>query len=178
MTAINADGLFIKFGREAAQPRPGGEVQSSGGKHEYRFKLDYTEALSATPALLDGPIAGSMGVMLPKGLFIEEVEIVTETAFTSSGTIASSTLQIGLIREDMSTTYSNTALTTASFTGGNIDAAGEKNVLRIGSTGVGALVGTTLAHDGYVIVANTAHASHPFTAGKAMVTVRGYFPVA
>jgi len=28
MTWINADGVFVKFGRETAQPRPGGEVQS------------------------------------------------------------------------------------------------------------------------------------------------------
>ncbi len=178
MTWINADGVFVKFGRETAQPRPGGEVQSADGKHSYRFTVDYREARSATPAVVDGLVAGSMGVLIPKGLFIEEVEIVAEAAFTSSGTIGSATFQLGIIREDMSTTYDVDAFTTTSFVGSALDAAGEKSVIRIGSTGVGSAVGTVLANDGYVIVANTAHASHPFTAGKALVTVRGYFPVA
>ena len=177
MTWINPDGVFVKFGRETAQPRPGGEISTMDGKHAYRFTINYTDALSATPTVLDGAVTGSMGVLIPKGLFVEEVEIVAEAAFTSSGTIGSSTMQIGLIREDQSTTYDVDAFTTTAFVGGVFDAAGEKTVIRIGSTGCGSAVGTTLANDGYVIVANTAHASHPFTAGKMVVTVRGYFPV-
>ena len=33
-----------------------------------------------------------------------------------------------------------------------------------------------LSEDGVIVVANTAHGSHPYTAGKAIVKVRGYYP--
>lgn len=176
MAGINADGLFVKYGRDTAQPSVGGEVSTLGGKHSYRFVINYTDCLSATPTVLDGPISGSNGILLPKGLFVEEVETVTEVAFTSSGTIGSANIQLGLIREDLSTTFDVDGLTATTFVGSLFDAAGEKQVLRIGSTGVGSAVGTTLANDGILIVANTAHATHPLTAGKMVVTIRGYFP--
>ena len=40
----------------------------------------------------------------------------------------------------------------------------------------GALVGTDPTEDGVIVGANTAHGSHPYTAGKAIVKIRGYFP--
>lgn len=178
MSWLNADGLYQKFGTEETVVVRGGEY-NTGGHPEmvFEFKIAYTDALSATASIL-GTVteSGSAGVMIPKGMYIEEVEVITEAAFTSSGTIGSSTLVIGLVREDRSTTHDVDAFTSTSFVGGAFDAAGEKTVLRIGSTGVGSAVGTVLAHDGLVIVANSAHASHPFTAGRAIVRVKGYMP--
>jgi hypothetical protein len=116
-------------------------------------------------------------VVIPEGLRVEEVEVFTQTAFTSSGTIGSSTFSVGLKkRSDRSTELDHDGLLTASFVGSLIDAVGEKNTVKVGSTGAGALIGTTLTEDGVIVVANTQHGSHPFTAGKAVVRVRGYYP--
>jgi hypothetical protein len=115
--------------------------------------------------------------VLPEGLRIEEVEVFTQTAFTSSGTIGSATFVLGLKqRADRSTELDHDGLLTASFVGSSIDAAGEKTVVRVGSTGAGALIGTTLSQDGVIVIANTQHGSHPYTAGKAVVRIRGYYP--
>lgn len=178
MVWTNSDSLHVRFGQETAQPAQGGEVSNLGGQHKFTFVIKYTDLLSATAAIVDGVTAGALGVKIPKGLYVEEVEVVAETAFTSSGTIGSSTLVMGLIREDRSTTYDVDGFTTTAFVGGVLDAAGEKTVLRIGSTGAGAFIGTALANDGYIVAANSAHATHPYTAGKVKVTITGYYPSA
>lgn len=178
MSWQNSDGLYVKFGPEEGKPALGGETNALGSIHTYEVVIDYTEAQSATYAIVDGGSAlGPQGVVIPEGLRITEVEVFTQTAFTSSGTIGSATFSVGLKkRSDRSTELDHDGLLTASFVGSAIDAAGETSVVRIGSTGVGALVGTTLSEDGVIVVANTAHASHPYTAGKAVVKVRGYYP--
>lgn len=178
MSWQNNDGLYVKFGSEEGVSAQGGEYNKSGNQHEYEVVVDYSEALSATAAIIDGGSAlGPQGVVIPEGLRIEEVEVFTETAFTSSGTIGSSTFVLGLKkRSDRSTELDHDGLLTASFVGGSIDAAGEKTVVRVGSTGAGALIGTTLSEDGVLVIANSAHASHPYTAGKAIVRIRGYYP--
>ncbi len=183
MSWLNSDGLYIKYGNEEAGQAKGGEYRMSDDNiHEYAFTIDYRDVLSATQTVLgsvaySGQTAGTFGVIIPKGLRITEVETFAETAFTSSGTIGSATMQIGLAsKADRSTVLSATALTTAAVVGSTFDAAGEANVIRVGSTGAGAYIGTTLAASGVVIVANSAHAAHPYTAGKLIVKVRGYFP--
>ncbi len=181
MSWTNNDGLFIKYGAEEVAVARGGEyAEGLAGDVVYEFSVNYTDALSATAGILGdaGSETGSFGVMIPKGLRIKEVEVVTHTAFTSSGTIGSASLVMGLIREDRSTTYDVDGFTTTAFVGGVFDAAGETTVVRIGTTGAGAFIGTTLANDGLVVVANAGHASHPFTAGRAIVRVRGYWPTA
>lgn len=179
MSWMNSDGLYTKFGSEEGHIARGGEVATNGDMHTFEFVVQYTDALSASAQILgeaSGTLTGPFGVMIPKGFFVEEVETIAETAFTSSGTIGTSTMVMGLIREDRSTAYTANGLTTTSFAGGSFDAAGEKTVLRVGSTGAGAFIGTALANDGLVVVANSQHASHPYTAGKLVVRVRGYFP--
>lgn len=173
-TWTNNDGLFIKFDTAEAALARGGMRSDALGNHVIEFVVDYTDAASASATII-GNSAGAYGVHIPKNLFIEEIEFVVETAFTSSGTIGSSTLVLGLIRDDRSTTYDVDGLTTTSFVAGVLDAAGEKTVLRVGGTGAGALIGTQLANNGYVVAANSAHASHPFTAGSVRVRVIGHY---
>lgn len=178
MSWTNSDGLYVKFGTEETAVARGAEYTNDIGQHVIEFVVDYTDALSATASILgsaSGTETGSYGVMVPKNLFIEAVETFVETAFTSSGTIGTSTLVMGLIRDDRSTTYDVDGLTTASWTGGNLDAAGERVYLVVGGTGAGALIGTELANDGLIVVANSQHASHPFTAGSVRVRVIGHF---
>lgn len=180
MTWMNNDGLFQKFGPEEATVSKGGEFKTFGQVRSIEFDIAYTDALSATASIL-GSVSdtnaggvGSYGIEVPAGVRIESVEVLTETAFTSSGTIGSASMVIGLIRKDRSTTYDVDGFTTSSFVGGAFDAAGERTYIVPGVTGVGAFIGTTLANPGYIVVANAGHASHPFTAGKMKVRINYY----
>jgi hypothetical protein len=181
MSWTNADGLYVKFGSEEAIVARGGEQQSFDGRHIIEFYIDYTDALSATAAVLGDASgnttgAGAFGVVIPKNLLIEEVQVYAETAFTSSGTVGSADLTFGTVRAtDRSTAIDVDGLST--IAGSVIDALGETTVLRKGGTGAGALIGTNASatYDGVIVVANTAHASHPFTAGRARVRVVGHY---
>lgn len=180
MSWTNSDGLYIKYGAEEVAVARGGEyANGEGADLVYEFAVNRADLLSATYTILgeaSGGETGSFGVVLPKGLRIKEVQTFAETAFTSSGTIGSAVISIGLKREDRSTELDHDGLTTTAFVGSLFDAAGETQVVRVGTTGAGALIGTTLANDGVVVVANTAHGSHPLTAGRLIVKVIGYFP--
>lgn len=179
MSWQNSDGLYVKFGLEEGKSAVGGEYNKDGNIHEYEFTIGYAEVLSATGAILDGGSAlGPFGVVIPEGLRVEEVETVVNTAFTSSGTIGSATMVIGVIAKDRSTTFDADGFTTTAATGTVLGLAtvGTKTVIRVGSTGAGSALGTTLSADGVVIAANSAHASHPYTAGELRVRIRGYYP--
>ena len=181
MTWTNSDGLTVKFGVEEAAIARGGQTVDANGDYNHTFYIDYRDVLSATAAILGsvaGPDAvGSYGVVVPKGLLVHSVEVLTETAPTSSGTVASANLVMGFIRDDLSTTYDVDGLSTTSFVIGTVlETAGERVNLVPGATGAGALIGTTLANDGVIVVANSTHASHPYTAGKWRVTVKGFYP--
>lgn len=175
----NNDGLVVKFGADEGDPVKGGEVRSASSIHSIDFTIDYTDALSATNAIVgsaSGSYDGAYGIMVPKGARIKALETVAEAAFTSSGTIGSSTLLIGLKKwSDLSTELDHDGFTTASFVGSLFDAAGERQYVTIGSTGVGALVGTTLSEAGVISCSNSAHASHPYTAGKLRCRLEYYF---
>ena len=177
MSWMNSDGLFVKFGREEADTAAGGAYNVDGALKEIEVDIPYTELLSATAAIV-GSVGnpGARGVQLPKGALIEEVEIVVTTAFTSSGTIGSATLVMGTVEAgDRSTAADVDGLTTSSATGTalGLATAGTKTVLRQGSTGHGADVGgDALTENQILVAANSAHASHPFTAGEVKVRIR------
>lgn len=170
MSWMNSDGLYVKFGTEEGAAALGGEV-STTERHMIEFVINYTEVLSATAAIIDGGSGtGARGVIIPKGARLEGMEVVVETAFTSSGTIGSSTLVMGTKKaSDRSTELDHDGLTTTSFVAGVLDAVGERTYVTVGVTGAGDDWGTTLAEDGVLVAANSAHASHPYTAGKARI---------
>jgi len=176
-TWTNNDGLFIRYGADEAEVAPGGQLSTDGSLHEIEVVLPYTDFDSATPSLPHS--TDSFGVVVPKGARIEEIVTVVETQFTSSGTIGSSTLSMGLKKaSDRSTELDHDGFTTASATGTALGLAtvGTKTVIRVGSTGAGALLGTTLSENGVLVLANTAHATHPHTAGKIRIRIRYLFP--
>jgi hypothetical protein len=177
---MNSDGLYVKFGLEEGKSALGGEYSKDGNIHEYEVTINYTEVLSATAAIIDGGSAvGPFGVVIPEGLKITEVETFVATAFTSSGTIGSATLVMGLVKaSDRSTELDLDGFTTSSFVGGAFDAVGETTLIRTGTTGAGAFLtaAATISENGVFVAANSAHASHPFTAGKLIVKIRGYYP--
>lgn len=175
MSWTNSDGLYVKFAKEEGQVASGGDKLTAGGIQVIEVDIPYTELLSATDAIV-GSVAnpGARGVIVPKGARIMAVETLVTTAFTSSGTIGSSTLLLGLIKaSDRSTELDFNGFTTASYVGSKLDAVGERNYQEVGTTGSGALIGTSLSEDGVLSASNSAHASHPYTAGE--VKVRIYF---
>lgn len=177
---VNSDGLVVKFGADEGDALKGGTIKSFDNVYRTIFTVDYTDALSATYSVLGSASTstdGVLGVTIPKGARIKAIEVVTQSAFTSSGTIGSSVLSIGLKKySDLSTELDHDGFLTASFVGSAIDAVGERSYIVPGSTGAGALIGTTLAETGVIALANTAHATHPYTAGKAIVTVEWFYP--
>jgi hypothetical protein len=176
-TWTNNDGLFIRYGDDEAEVAKGGQLSTDGSLHEVEAILPWTDFDSATPLLPHS--TDSFGVVLPKGARIEEIETVVHAAFTSSGTIGSSTLVLGLKKgSDRSTELDHDGFTTTSATGTALGLAtvGTKTVIRVGSTGAGALLGTTLAENGVLVASNSAHGSHPHTAGTVVIRIRYRFP--
>lgn len=174
---VNSDGLFVRIGTSEATSAKGGSKPLISGNHEVEFELTAADIASATAAI---PGSDAFGVVLPKGARIEEVETVVQTAFTvSSGTLGSATVVLGLkSAADRSTDLSTTALTTSSATATvlSLGTVGSKVVTRVGSTGAGAYLGTTLAANGVIAVANSTHGSNPFNAGVLKVRVRFFYP--
>lgn len=175
MTWMNNDGLFVKFGAEEGAVWRGGEV-SDAQRHEVEWIINASDVVSATNSILGSiktasdSMAGTFGIEIPKGARIERLETIVVTPFTSSGTIGTSTLLMGLIKDsDRVTELDFDGFTTASFVGSLFDAAGETQAVIVGSTGAGALLGTTLAESGVVSVSNSQHGAHPFTAGRLKV---------
>jgi hypothetical protein len=164
MSYSSPDGLLLKFGTEKAVAQKAGEYRTNGRLHEVECKITLT-ALADAAAIPTGTDL----VLFPSGARIEEIEVVGETAATSAG---SAVLNIGLVREDRTTAYDDDGFV-AALAKTAIDAAGEKNVIRVGSSGAGALIGTTLANKGYL---SANYDTAAFTAGVVVVTVRYYIP--
>lgn len=128
--------LYRLYGPDKATPTKVGEYCTTGSLREIRARIDLTTLGTARSIIGD--------VTLVPKMRIEEIEIVVLTAATSSG---SGTLNIGVVREDRTTTYDDDGFVAAlALTA--LDAAGEKTVIRVGSTSAGALLGTTLANPG------------------------------
>lgn len=187
MSWMNSDGLFVKFGTEEAAVARGGEYAYPYlGQHIIDFIIDWKDCLSATAAVLGSvatvaqPLTGTFGVLVPEGFIPEALFIKAVTAFTSSGTIGSSTLVIGTIKaSDRTTEYDFDDFTTSSFVAGVLDATSEgpttENAVRVGTTGAGDGYGVAYTENAVICVANSAHASHPYTAGVAHCRLVGRY---
>lgn len=184
MAWINSDALRVKFAKEESASARGGEYGTPDqGRHVIDFTIDWKDLLSATAVILGNtatvanPQTGSR-VVVPKGFIPEQMETTALVAFTSSGTIGSSTMVIGLNKQSDETALNADAFTTTSFVGGVFDAANENVVIKVGATGVGDQFGVALTENGVISVANSAHASHPYTAGVLKCRLIGRFGLA
>ena len=154
----NSDGLYVKFGTEVGTAGKAGSYEYDGPLRLVELDLTDLSLLTTTGVIQD------YNTILPKNAFIEKVDIICTTAVTSGG---SATLDIGLISTDTTSAYDDdgliAALAIASF-----NATGEGVSLSVNSTSAGALIGTVLASNGYLVASyNTA----AFTAGACKVRI-------
>jgi hypothetical protein len=159
---FNNDGLLLKFGVDEGAATVAGEVPTAGIHRQVEVRIDLTKLSTATQLILADTTFAA------KNARIEEVEVEVESGATSGG---AATLDFGIVRNDRTTELdfdgfvAAAALTT-------IDTAGKRLTLIRGSTGAGALIGTTLANPGYFVAkAGTA----VFTGGVLKARVKFYF---
>jgi len=157
----NNDGLYIKYGTDEVVPAVVGEVLAGAGDlHEVEIDLVYTQIASASsPKILNDT------VIIPDNAFIERVQVVTLTAWDSSGDTF--VLNLGLIKTDRSTEHDYNGLI-AALPQASMDPAGEVQEIIIGHTYVGAKVGTVLADPGYITADYDTAAP---TAGRSTIRI-------
>lgn len=160
----NDDGLLVRLGTTEADVANEGSYKTFGKNRVHEIELTLTD-LTSTAGTIQSDVPS-----IPEGARIEKVTVVAETAATSAG---SATLNIGLVNaNDRSTEIDNDGLV-AALALTSIDAAGDVVELVQGSTGHGALIGTTLSAPG-VFSANYGTAA--YTAGVVKILVEYYMP--
>lgn len=181
---FNKDNLPLQFGTSKANSENWGDYVTYGGNRICEGLIDLTTLTTAAPATfsvaiqslttLFGPAGGTSGAN-SNTWFIEKVELVVETAATTS---SSATLKVGLVQNDMATVPSNydhaliNAETTAAMaTVGDIQVYVGADSVPAGSTHGGTLIGSTpaAATGPYFITAQTGTGT--FTAGKVRVRI-------
>lgn len=161
---INNDGLRVWIGTTEAEVTRAGEQQAYDGTRIFETIIDLANLGTASALLED-----TRTTVLPSGLRIDEIEIINETAATSGG---SATLNLGLVRQDTTTTYDADGFVAAAALT-TFDTAGETSVIRVGSSGAGAFLGTSLANAGFLVADYDTAA---FTAGRLRVRIKGHVP--
>lgn len=156
----NADGLIVYFNTREGTAGQGGEYKTYGPWREQEVLIDMS-TLTTSAQFLDQHFE------LPKGAYIESVQLETLVAATSSG---SGTFSLGLKQSDQSTNISDTALINAATTA-SITTVGTQITYVAGTTGAGANIGTALGFNGLF----TAKVSAVYQAGRIAVRVRYNF---
>jgi hypothetical protein len=157
----NNDGLLIKYGATEAVAGQAGEFEVEGSNRVQEVVFNLVDLNTSTQVILDD------NVNVPKNARIEQIVIEVETAATSGG---SATLDFGLVRNDRTTELDYDGFIAAQALAG-INAAGKKITYTVGTTSVGALIGTTLANPGLLVAkAGTA----VFTAGRVRIRIYWY----
>lgn len=163
MAWINSDGLRVMLGSEEATAVLAGEYSKMDMEHEVELTLTLT-ALGTAAARF-----GSETLMIPKGARISRVVVLTTTTATSAG---SAVLNVGLQRHDRSTELDYDGLLAAAPLA-DYNLVGETKEYTIGVTGVGALVGTTLANSGYI---TADYDTAAYTAGVVRIKIYYFIP--
>lgn len=158
----NADGVRIFEPGSARTVTRGGEVYD-GSKHVTKVVI----ALASLPTVASGnKQIVAENVTIPNGAFIEEVEVlVIKEPTDASGT---ANLDVGLVDQDRSTEIDFNGLLAAADAFNSGTDLGRKTLYNLGTTEVGALVGTKITNTG-LITANAETAD--FTGGVIEVRV-------
>lgn len=160
---LDGDGLYRQYGTSKAVPEVSGEYLSYGSNRVIEVLIDLT-TLTSTAAIQSN--TEFFPALAAGQLFIEQVEVVAETA-AAGGT----SFSVGLIQSDRSTIPSNystafvNAMVTASMT-----PAGKKVTLTNAVASAGGLIGTgaAVATAPYYI---TALAAGTYTNGLIRVRI-------
>ncbi len=145
---LNSDGLLVKYGIQEGIPGKVGEYQDTHlGDAVINVELDYSlfTGVTATNAVIV-----DYNTLVPKGAIIDHIVVVTDKAFNTLTTI-----DMGLVREDMTTTYDEDGLI-VTLPLASINSVGERTeIVSTTSTYPGALwnasTGTALANAGYIV---------------------------
>lgn len=142
---INSDGLKVLFSTDRARASRGGSYsQLSAGRH----CLEITVALASLPTVASGNkqiLADN--VMIPNGAFIEQIDVLV----TKETAGANANFNLGLVDQDFSTEIDFDGLLAAAdaFNGGTD--LGSLTTYVLGTTEVGALMGTKITNTGYLV---------------------------
>ena len=160
------DELYVRFGVAKANPASGGSPSVDGRWNIVEAEIADFSDLTTTAQVI-GTEGGSdaFGVVIPAGARIEKVELVMETA-----AVTGTSLDVGLLlASDRATGLDEDGLIAAGATA-TFDADGDIVEYIQGSTGHGALIGTTLSANGVLVA---SHNTTAYTVGKG--TVRVYY---
>lgn len=162
-TWMNSDGLYLKTGTQEAVLSTAGEYRNDGPQHVVEVTIYDMTVLGTASAIMDDV------TFVPKNARIDKVDVITDTVCTGTNAV----MNVGLTRRDRSTAIDADGLV-AAIPVTSLDGAGETTSLTAGATYAGALIGTTLANNGYIAADYDTAA---FTAGKVTIRVYYRFPV-
>jgi len=152
MSWFNSDSLLLKFGTEKSTSTPTGEYRTLGPKHMVETKIS-AATLTTTDVIL-GDVT-----LIPKSAILEAVEIDVEVG-CSGGT----TVSIGLMKTDRTTTLGATALLNAETTT-NLQTTGKVLLYDATTTNHGTLLGTAITVPAHI----TAKCAGTYTTGQLVV---------
>lgn len=155
---INNDGLKVRFDHEKITRVEGGQY-NFGGSGNVTIEVEMNAADIGTTATLMAE-----GVIVPRNFFIEQVEVVSETALT-----ALTSLDFGLQRLDFTTELDYDGLVN-DIVLASLNVDGEKTVLTAGVATAGALVGTETLYPGRLVATRVGTAG----VGRVVLRVRGH----
>jgi hypothetical protein len=155
----NHDDLWIFFPGDNRTVH-GGEWPSAGAFREIEVDYDLSTLTAGTVTLVDPAI-----LILPRNSTIESVQVFAETAATGGTSV-----DLGLQKFD-GTALNNTGIL-AAFPIASLTPQGKETSVTVGSTGAGALIGTTTTVPGYFVIT----ANGTFTAGKVRIRVKVFVP--
>lgn len=164
----NADGLNVYFPGDAGTVTRGGERPGNGRRTETFVEID----LTTLPAFGTGNSQiVAENVTVPKGAFIEDVEVLV----TQAATGATATFSADLVKLiDRTTLFASGTGLVSAATVASMSTLGNFIKYNKGSTSAGSLIGTQITTDAGLIVASCATAN--FTAGKIELRVHWLMP--
>lgn len=163
----NADGLVVLYGTREATSAVAGEYLSVGPRRH----VEVTIELASLPTVASGNVQiQDPTVTIPNGAFIEQVDVIV----TKETTGTNANLDLGLVDQDCTTEIDFNGLLAAADDFNSGTDLGRFTQFNLGTTEVGALVGTKLTNTG-LIVANAETAD--WTAGVLKVRIYYYMPL-
>lgn len=145
---ITNDGLLHKLGQDEAGVGKGGHYRKEGPGAMIEFELDLSALNDDATTVVNGTAQGIVDkhTMIPQGVLIEKVELITTEAATSAG---SARLDVGVVDKDFVGNDDDDALIAAELYD-SLATIGNIVTYTQGSTRHGDLVGTITTKPLYV----------------------------